>query len=550
MLDTPLHPGADAGLAPPRILVTDDDPVQRTLMAAVLRAAGFEVATAADGAEAVAMATACAPDVLVVDAMMPRMNGFEVVAAVRNVPALATMPTLVVSGLEDVQSRVEALAVGADDFIVKPVAPAELVARIEAQLRLADAWTGRVNSMVTSYRSIRRRITDSRRGGTPFETLAAITPQLPRDLSCNAVVVLEDGRPPLWTTDPAPGPLARLDVEHLEIHQSSLDLLLDGAGTCPVCGTADAGGNVFVASAGAWSNGRALFFAGCTANSADGQRELVEEVAGACCVVLSERDRDWTVDLHMSDWLDGVIATEAFDIWFQPVVDMRTGRVVAQEALARFADGTAPNEVFSVASLIERRVPLELALVRRALSAARAIPPGITVNVNVSPLAAQSPCLAGLVDSADRPVVLEITEHALFRSESAKALRSSMPAGCRLAADDVGAGYAGLAQLVEFRPDIVKIDRSVVTGLDLDSARQALVAGLVQFSEATGCEVVAEGVERAAEQAMLLSLGVYHGQGFLFGRPSGMLEVKPRMMWTDEDGSNGRLSPPIDLIKT
>ena len=100
-----------------------------------------------------------------------------------------------------------------------------------------------------------------------------------------------------------------------------------------------------------------------------------------------------------------------------------------------------------------------------------------------------------------------------------QALRAVLPSGTRIATDDVGVGYGGLAQILDVRPDMVKIGHEVVSWVDEDPARQALVAGLVQFGAATGCTLIAEGVERIEESTALLALGVEIGQGNLFGRP-------------------------------
>jgi EAL domain-containing protein (putative c-di-GMP-specific phosphodiesterase class I) len=90
----------------------------------------------------------------------------------------------------------------------------------------------------------------------------------------------------------------------------------------------------------------------------------------------------------------------------------------------------------------------------------------------------------------------------------------------RWAVDDAGAGYANLRHILELRPQFVKLDRALVTGITLDPARQALVVGLLHFSEALGATIIAEGIETEAERLALQGLGVTIGQGFLFGLPA------------------------------
>ena len=89
----------------------------------------------------------------------------------------------------------------------------------------------------------------------------------------------------------------------------------------------------------------------------------------------------------------------------------------------------------------------------------------------------------------------------------------------RLAIDDVGAGFSSLRHIVVTSPDVIKIDRSIVTGLNTDPVLTKLVQSLVEFGHGCRVRVVAEGVETAGEAAALCTLGVDYGQGWHYGRP-------------------------------
>jgi EAL domain-containing protein (putative c-di-GMP-specific phosphodiesterase class I) len=118
-------------------------------------------------------------------------------------------------------------------------------------------------------------------------------------------------------------------------------------------------------------------------------------------------------------------------------------------------------------------------------------------------------------------VVLEITERSslsdvLGLRDRVAALRR---AGYRIAVDDLGAGYAGLAWIAELEPDLVKLDRSFVRGIQLDPARTRLVRAMVGLCRELGIQTVAEGVEEAGERDALVGAGCDLLQGWLFGRP-------------------------------
>ena len=117
-----------------KILIADDDPHIRQLLAFALEKAGFEVIEAEDGEAALAQAQAAAPDLLVLDLNMPRLNGLDVCRQLR---AKGELPILILSSRDEEIDRVLGIELGADDYVVKPFSPREVVARVTAILRRA-----------------------------------------------------------------------------------------------------------------------------------------------------------------------------------------------------------------------------------------------------------------------------------------------------------------------------------------------------------------------------------------------------------------------------
>jgi two-component system response regulator MprA len=117
----------------PRVLVVDDDRAVRESLRRSLEFNGYDVALAADGAEALAGIAATAPDVVIMDVMMPRLDGIETTRALRS--AGNDLPILVLTARDAVGDRVEGLDAGADDYLTKPFALQELLARLRALLR-------------------------------------------------------------------------------------------------------------------------------------------------------------------------------------------------------------------------------------------------------------------------------------------------------------------------------------------------------------------------------------------------------------------------------
>jgi PAS domain S-box-containing protein len=246
------------------------------------------------------------------------------------------------------------------------------------------------------------------------------------------------------------------------------------------------------------------------------ERKLEEARLGAPAMALARRRAE------AMDRIESTIEARAFGPVYQPIVDLSTGAAVGYEALTRFTDGSRPDLMFATALECGLGIKLETATLAIALDGARRLPPRTWLSLNVSPpLLADVETLRATLGLRARPLVLEITEHEPI--EAYGPLREAvlrLGPDVRLAVDDAGAGVANFHHLVELRPDFVKIDVSLVRGVDTDLSRQAVVAGILHFAAATHCQVIAEGIETEAELAMVTELGVSLGQGYLLGRPA------------------------------
>ncbi len=223
--------------------------------------------------------------------------------------------------------------------------------------------------------------------------------------------------------------------------------------------------------------------------------------------------------------VQAVLDTDAVRMVFQPVIRLHDRHTVGFEALARFEPATfaGPDKAFAAAAQSGLGVPLELLAARQALDQLSEVPADNWLAVNVSAEALLDGQVHDtLLAHAGPRLMIEITEHtqvADYRTLT-EALNPLRQAGIRLSVDDAGAGYAGLHHIVALKPDLIKIDISLVRDIDTDPVKAALAKSLTDFALQTGAELIAEGIETAAELAHLTEIGVTHGQGYHLARPA------------------------------
>ncbi|MEP1553916.1 MAG: EAL domain-containing protein [Paraglaciecola sp.] len=220
-----------------------------------------------------------------------------------------------------------------------------------------------------------------------------------------------------------------------------------------------------------------------------------------------------------------IIETRDIDIVYQPIMDNLQHKPVGFEALSRFKSEPyrPPNFWFEQAESVEMLKNLEICAIEVALEDLKFLPKPVYLSVNASPSTIETGRLKSVFESFDCDrIVLEVTEHAEVTNHELlmKELSILRDVGVRLAIDDVGVGYSGLQQIVRLQPDIIKLDISLIAGIDKDIVKRSLTQALVGFAIEIGAKIVAEGIETEEELATLIALNVPLGQGYLLGRPA------------------------------
>ena len=212
----------------------------------------------------------------------------------------------------------------------------------------------------------------------------------------------------------------------------------------------------------------------------------------------------------------------------QPIFDLRDESPIGYEFLSRYSHNSVemPDNFFRVCSERNILTLVDHACLRSAVGVAMDLPPYARFHLNIFPTTLLAVPVQHLLDLFPKPIpagtfCLEISEQQIIGDPSylLPVVHALREAGILIAIDDVGFGSSCLESLVLLQPEIVKIDKRCVIGVDRDPARRQQLARYVNVARTLGCEIVAEGIETAAELAIVRSLGVDYGQGYLWGKP-------------------------------
>jgi EAL domain-containing protein (putative c-di-GMP-specific phosphodiesterase class I) len=240
--------------------------------------------------------------------------------------------------------------------------------------------------------------------------------------------------------------------------------------------------------------------------------------------------------LQVETDLRHAVERNEFEVVYQPIVDLDTGGVSEFEALIRWRHPVhglvGPNEFINVAEETGLIIPIGRWILdeacRQVVEWQRRFDLDLSISVNLSAKQLMHPALTSevndvLTETGLRPsnLKLEVTESTVMEhsEKSLKVLSDLDRLGVALSTDDFGTGYSSLSYLQKFPFERLKIDRSFVKVMDDDAKSGAIVKTILMLGENLGIEVVAEGIETAAQLDKLRQLGCRAGQGYLFSRP-------------------------------
>jgi diguanylate cyclase (GGDEF)-like protein len=522
----------------PQVLIVDDDRSTRSTLRYTLQRDGFKVEEAADGAQALTMLKRFKPDVILMDAVMPVMDGFTACARMQELPGGAAIPVLMITALEDNSSVERAFAAGASDYIPKPIHYAVLSQRVRriieanrAEKRIRhlaynDLLTGLPNRTLffdLLGQAVQQAEAESSKLAVLFMDLDRfkyVNDNLGHDVGDRLLVaVAQRVRRTVRSVDA----LARLGGDEFTIVLTDIDGPAPAAAAAQnICRVLAApfqidGHDIFVTS----SVGIAMYphdglDVPTLVKHADSAMYRAKKTNAGFQFYEASMEHTISEHVRLESDLRRALENSELEVYYQPQARLGDERIIGMEALVRWnhaARGMVPpNDFIPLAEETGLINPLGEFVLRTACSQLRAWLdeglPSMRVAVNLSVRQLLQKNFADTVEAALREtglpphlLELEITESTLMEhaSDTLEALHRLRALGVRLSIDDFGTGYSSLSYLKRFPVDIIKIDRSFVRDVPHDADDAAIIAGIIALAHSLRLEVVAEGVETQAQ---------------------------------------------------
>lgn len=563
------------------ILVVDDEPDNFDVIETLLSAQDYQLHYAASGASAIASLDTFEPDLILLDVMMPGMDGIEVCQRIKAMPQWESVPIIVVTALTTKKDLAQCLTAGADDFISKPVNSLELTARVRSMLRIRQQYqqlatfNARLEATVQQRTAeLQAMIFEDGLTALPSRTflLQKLAELLQSGESSFAVVCLDCDQFKLVNGSfghVIGDQLLIAIAERLRQHLRPGDVLArmgedefcfllhqieDAVALEPFIQTILRSFNAPFSLVNC-----EIFMTACIgislSNDAAGQSEELLQDADTAMYQAKLRGKGsyqiFDRQMHLAMFnrlilendLQRALEQQEFVLYYQPIVHLQTQKLAGFEALLRWQHPergmVSPGEFIPCMETTGLIVPVGMLVLKQACQQLRTWQQQgwteITMSVNLSVRQFACPTLLADIDrvlseTAINPgyLKLEITESAIMdNAEMAIALTKELRSRqIQISIDDFGTGYCSLGYLHHFPVDTLKIDRSFVNQIQGGNRNYQVVNTIIALSNQLELAVIAEGIETTQQLEWLQQLGCQFGQGYLFSKPLPAAEIE------------------------
>ena len=567
------------------ILVIEDDRSIRKNLIRMLNQSGFDVLVAEQGKQGVELAELHLPDLIVCDILMPELDGFGVLAALRQNPETVAIPFIFLSARSDLDEIRQGMNLGADDYLTKPFTAQQLLAtiqtRLEKQAAIAqpllnqlkktaeslssfahyDPLTGLPNRILLHHRL--QEAMQINQGDEPSLALCTVRLKLVNVakgwLSDLETAIIQEIIARLKSCVGTRNLLARLgqwefaivmtDINHLSAISALTQTLLETI-------TAPYHLDGYGIGIQAWVG------IACYPEHGTSPGQLLErsEQAVQWCQQQTEKRRDDSIDSRIQVFnrlmetadtlrhqlkadLKTALEQAQFQLHFQPQFSLLSGRIIGVEALLRWHHPTkgiiAPDEIMPLAQEIGMMETLEQWVIQTACEEAKAwqayslLPLPVSVNLSGHQLykASLTETLKQTLRQTQlspRLFALEVTESCILPDPdyALMILNTLKESGISIHIDNYGIGSLSLNWLSQLPVDCLKIDRSFVMAILESQRHEQVIKAMIQIAQSFRLRAIAEGVETEEQLVFLQQHGCYGMQGFFYSPPMPSRELQ------------------------
>ena len=552
------------------VLIVDDNENNRYTLKRRLARLGYrDITESEDGVNALSMLEQGDFDIVLLDVMMPIMDGFEVLEKIKDTPKLANVSVIMISAIDDIESVVKAIEMGADDYLPKPFNPILLDARMKAAIRKrrlvnietnyykdfdkdtdfakSELFTGSLDNEMnknldTSYAVIYIRFAHY---NFINQTLSS---ELARDYIQQQAIRLCQ-----ICTDPNTT-IGRIADDVFAIYNSakSISKLADEASMIesflsPLCRPILLDEEQFEGNVGigiSMAKGREKKPKALISNAAFASQTALDNDTGLAFYdpELHQSNLD---KFHLEPKLREAIKSNRLMLYYQPIVNSQTGAIETFEALIRWQDTdgqfispfkfiTLAEEtglIYDIDAFVIDETCRQISAWRQKYGEDRYFSIGVNISAKhwVNPILIQE--VRNALNKYQIPpqfLKLEMTESAMV--DDAKTVKNIVMAlkamGVQIALDDFGTGYSSLGYLIEFPVDILKVDRVFVVDLNAQPRRQQLMNHILSIAKSLGMRSIVEGVETKEQVDILKQFCCDQIQGYHFYKPMPVEEIE------------------------
>ncbi len=554
-----------------KILVIEDEEFVRENIVELLDAEGFEVIGAEDGRMGLNLAKAMVPDLILCDVMMPELDGYGVLTALRQDSILAAVPFIFLTAKAAKADLRQGMELGADDYLTKPFTRAELLGAIISRLKKQAAVQERYHTELQQAKeqleylihndsltnlpnrlSLRDRFKQVQPTDTDTEKLVGVLclsldrfnqindnlGHIVGDLLIKAVAER------LTASVGREDTVARLSADQFAIIVATIEHKKEVGNLAQTIleklseTFALAGQEIFVTASigiGLYPRDGAeleqLLNHANTAMAKAKQQggDQYEFYTAAFNIGSSER-------LALQSSLRHALEREELQVYYQPLVNLKTGRIVGAEALVRWQHPerglVSPDKFIPVAEETGLIMPIGEWVLHTACKQTKlwqtAGFSSLRVAINLSSrqfsqIDLRKQLVQILMETGLDPkyIELELTESMLVQNTEVaiRRLNALKALGVEIAIDDFGTGYSSLSYLQQFPFDILKIDRCFIRNITENANNAAITKAIIAMAKSLNLKLIAEGVETEAELSFVYQQQCDGMQGFLFSRP-------------------------------